>query len=137
MSTFSNADGFMVVQSNISISKASEYVHTTEQDNITLDAQGGATHNLAITLDYNRAGHNVYGITTYSDYMRVYVPQSSQLISGDGFDTGHPLCTVAPPPARKGNTGNTNTSVVSSCNSLSPSATLYCPSGDYSLGIRA
>ncbi len=136
-STFSKQDGFMLVQANISISKASEYVHTTEQDNITLDAQGGATHNLAITLDYNRAGRNVYGITTYSDYMRVYVPRSSQLISGDGFDTGHPLCTVAPPSIRKGNTGNTNTSVVSSCNSLSPSETLYCPSGDYNLGIRA
>lgn len=138
-STFSKQDGFMLVQANISISKASQYVHTTEQDNITLDAQGGATHTMTITLDYNRAGRNVYGITTYSDYMRLYVPQSSQLISGDGFDTGHPLCGIAPPSFQRGNTGVTTTSVppVSACNSLPSSQTLYCPGGDYSLGVRA
>jgi hypothetical protein len=141
-STFSKQDGFMVVQANISISKASEYVHTTEQDAITLDAQGGATHNLTITLDYNRAGRDVYGTSTYSDYMRVYTPQSSQLISGDGFDTGHSLCTVTPPTTQKGNQGGnsgntTSPSTGSSCNSLPPSQTLYCSSGDYSLGARA
>ena len=38
----------MLVQANISISKASQFVHTTEQDNITLDAQGGATHNMLL-----------------------------------------------------------------------------------------
>src|SRR5207302_10766696 len=50
--TFSKKDGFMVVQCNYSISKASQYVHTTEQDNVQLDAQGNAIHNLTITLDY-------------------------------------------------------------------------------------
>ncbi len=132
-STFTRQDGFMVVQANISISKASKYVHTTEQDNITLDAQGGATHNLSITLNYNRADNDVYGFTTYSDYMRVYMPGSSQYISGDGFDTGHPLCTAAPPSNKKGTTTGTP---ASSCG-LPPSETLYCPSGNYSLGQRA
>jgi hypothetical protein len=137
MSTFSRQDGFMLVQANISISKASQFVHTTEQDNITLDAQGGATHNMAITLDYNQTGP-VYGYDTYSDYMRLYVPRPSQLISGDGFDTGHALCTPPTtfrPPVQKGQP--TPPPPVSTCNSLPSSETLYCPSGDYSLGTRS
>ena len=61
MNTFSKQDGFMVVQSNISISKASQYVHTTEQDNVSFDAQGGAYHNLTIALNYKQTGP-VYGL---------------------------------------------------------------------------
>jgi hypothetical protein len=69
--------------------------------------------------------------------MRLYVPRSSQFISGDGFDSGHPLCAIAP-PIQRGNPGGINTPpVVSSCNTLPPSQTLYCPSGNYSLGVRA
>src|SRR5260221_6121968 len=88
MNTFSKVDGFMVVQANISISKASQYVHTTYQDNIVLDAQGGATHNLAITLDYRQTGP-VYGYDTYADYIPVYAPADAQLLGGDGFDNRH------------------------------------------------
>ncbi len=134
LDTFSKQDGFALVQANVSISKASKYVHTTEHDDVVLDAQGGATHNLKITLDYNQTGP-VYGYDTYSDYMRVYVPRSSQLQSGDGFDTGHPLCTPLPPPVPNKH-GKRPPTPVSSCNSMAPSDTLYCPSGNYSLGTR-
>ncbi|MBA2394220.1 MAG: DUF4012 domain-containing protein [Ktedonobacteraceae bacterium] len=139
MSTFSRQDGFMLVQANISISKASQFVRTTEQDNITLDAQGGATHNMAVTLDYNQTGP-VYGYDTYSDYMRLYVPHSSQLISGDGFDTGHALCTPPTPPTTTtlpGQRPPVTTPPVSTCNSLPASETLNCPDGNYSLGTRS
>ncbi len=140
MSTFSKQDGLMVVQSNMSISKASQYVHTTEQDNISLDAQGGATHNLAITLDYNQTGP-VYGFDTYSDYMRVYTPKSAQFLSGDGFDTGQPACMVPPPPTQNGKNGNGGNGgknpPPSTCDTLPASQTLYCASGNYSLGVRS
>ena len=96
MNTFSKQDGFMVVQSNISISKASQYVHTTEQDNVSFDAQGGAYHNLTITLDYKQTGP-VYGYDTYADYIRVYAPANAQLQGGDGFDSGKALCTAKSP----------------------------------------
>jgi hypothetical protein len=119
MDTYSKQDGFMVVQANISISKASQYVHTTEHDSITLDAQGGATHNLTITLTYNQTGP-VYGFDTYADYIRVYAPASAQFLDGDGFDTGKPLC-------KRG---------CSQYNKSSPSSARYCPSGNYSLGAR-
>ncbi len=131
LDTFSKRDGFVLVQANISISKASQYVHTTEQDAITLDAQGGATHNLTITLDYNQTGP-IYGYDTYADYMRVYVPRSSQLQAGNGFDSGHALCAAT--VVRKNKRGTTP--IYSGCNSLAPSNSIYCPSGNYSLGMR-
>ncbi|HLL78283.1 MAG TPA: DUF4012 domain-containing protein, partial [Ktedonobacteraceae bacterium] len=141
MSTFTNSDGFMVVQANISISKASQYVQTTYQDNIALDPQGGATHTLTITLNYQQTGP-VYGQDTYADYIRVYAPQNAQFLSGDGFDTGRSLCT---PSGGKGGTGNppsptqppTGTTPPSSgCEQYAssyPSSLRYCPDGNYNL----
>lgn len=137
--TFSKQDGFAVVQANISISKASQYVHTTEQDNVTLDAQGGATHNLTITLDYQQKGP-VYGYDTYADYIRIYAPQNAQFISGDGFDSGHALCTPGTPKpspvTTKGSPPPPTTSGCNQYNSYFPSAARYCPNGNYSLGAR-
>ncbi len=134
--TFAKQDGFTVVQANISISKASQYVHTTEQDTVKLDAQGGATHNLTITLDYQQKGP-VYGFDTYADYIRVYAPRDAQLISGDGFDTGKPLCR--PSPIRKTTSPTPGTPVPVGCsqyNSSFPSNARNCPNGDYALGLR-
>jgi len=131
MDTFSNQDGFMVVQANISISKASQFVHTTEHDSITLDSQGGVTHHLTITLTYNQTGP-VYGFVTYADYIRVYAPASAQFLDGDGFDTGKPLCT----PSTGNHRGGGKTDSVKGCSQYSssfPSSARYCPSGDYSL----
>jgi hypothetical protein len=85
-------DGFFIVQSNLSASKASQYVTTSIQDTIQLDSQGGATHHLQVTLAYLQKGP-VYGYSTYRDYVRIYVPPSSQLLSGNGFDqVGQPYC---------------------------------------------
>lgn len=84
-------DGFYVVQANLSASKASQYVHTTLQDTVNLDSKGGATHTLNMRLVYNQIG-SVYGLDTYRDYIRVYVPESAQLRWGNGFDSGEPLC---------------------------------------------
>jgi hypothetical protein len=158
MSTFTQQDGFMVVQANISISKASQYVHTTEQDNVVLDAQGGATHTLTITLNYQQTGP-VYGYDTYADYIRVYAPQDAQLLYGDGFDTGKPLCgpgspggtggtpgggTGGTPGGGNGGTGkgngNGNGGVPPGCQqylTMFPGNERYCPDGDYALGQNA
>jgi hypothetical protein len=165
MDTFSKQDGFMVVQSNISISKASQYVHTTEQDNISFDPQGGAYHNLTITLDYKQTGP-VYGYDTYADYIRVYAPADAQFLGGDGFDSGHCL-TPAPDQTGTGGVDTTRGTGNSCCNSNPvpkptggngnppppegtgskpnpctqyaksfPSDARYCPDGNYSLGLR-
>jgi Protein of unknown function (DUF4012) len=85
-------DGLFIVQSNLSASKASQYVATSIKDTIALDSKGGATHNLQMTLDYQQRG-DVYGLDTYRDYVRIYTPTNSQLISGNGFDqSGRPYC---------------------------------------------
>ena len=78
-------DGLFIVQENLSANKASQYVTTSINDSITLDNQGGATHHLQLTLDYQQKG-GVYGPSTYRDYVRVYAPETSQFISGDGFE---------------------------------------------------
>ncbi len=140
--SFAKQDGFQVVQANISISKASQYVHTTEHDDVVLDAQGGATHNLTITLDYKQTGQ-VYGFDTYADYIRVYAPQNAQFISGDGFDTGQALCNptpVGPPkkgaPPPPGTGGTTPVTGCSQYDTYFPSDARYCPDGNYKLGDR-
>ncbi|MBO0781324.1 MAG: DUF4012 domain-containing protein, partial [Ktedonobacteraceae bacterium] len=84
-------DGLYVVQANLSASKASQYVHTTLQDTVNLDSKGGATHTLHMRLAYNQIGP-VYGLDTYRDYIRVYVPPTAQLLRGNGFDSGTPFC---------------------------------------------
>ena len=127
--SFSKQDGFMVVQGNFSISKASQYVHTTEHDDVRLDAQGNAIHNLTITLDYQQKGP-VYGYDTYADYIRVYAPRSATLIGGDGFDSRQPLCSPGPIGSKS------STSGCGQYNSYFPSNARYCPDGNYSLGIE-
>ncbi len=152
MSTFSNTDGFMVVQANISISKASQYVQTTEQDAVTLDTQGGATHVLTVSLNYQQTGP-VYGFDTYADYVRIYAPPTAQFLWGDGFDSGRALCTPTT-TAGKGSGGQgtgtgkgtdtgtgtgTGTGPTSGCaqyNTSFPDSARYCPDGDYQLGDR-
>jgi len=84
-------DGLYVVQANVSASKASQYVSTLMHDTVSLDAAGGATHVLQLRLVYNQTGP-VYGLDTYHDYVRIYVPPTAQFRWGDGFDSGMPLC---------------------------------------------
>jgi hypothetical protein len=72
------------VQENLSANKASQYVTTSIKDTVTLDQQGNATHSLTMVLNYQIQGE-VYGPKTYRDYVRIYVPQNSTLVSGNGF----------------------------------------------------
>src|SRR5579885_202514 len=115
-------DGLYVVQMNVSASKASTYVHTIMHDDVSLDAAGGATHTLQLRLVYNQLGP-VYGLDTYRDYLRVYVPPTAKLLSGDGFDTGKPLCG--------GPYGACPT------NGIYPHGELACPPGGYDAGASA
>jgi Protein of unknown function (DUF4012) len=135
-----STDTFMAVQANISVSKASQYVQTTEKDIVNLDASGGATHHLTITLDYNKQG-NVYGYPTYRDYLRVYAPAGSRLISGYGFDSGSPMCLPTPPAGFKAPKppANPKPSVYAKLPDCSyydpyPAGGLACPAGGWATG---
>ena len=92
VNTAPDTDGFLLVQSNVSVSKATSFVKVTQTDHVTLDAKGGATHHLTLTFSGNYTYNQVYGYLTYRDYLRIYTPPQSQLLGGDGFDTGKPLC---------------------------------------------
>ena len=81
-------DGLFIVQANVSVSKASQYIRTSVQDTVTLDASGGATHVMNMRLAYTMEG-SVYGWDYYRDYVRIYVPPNSQLLSGNGFDANY------------------------------------------------
>jgi hypothetical protein len=115
-------DGLYVVQANVSASKASQYVRTSISDTVTLDAAGGATHVMHLSLSYTEIGP-IYGLDTYRDYVRIYVPPSARLLWGDGFDTGTPLCDgpLASCPAA----------------SVYPHDELVCPLGQYQVGFAA
>ncbi|GHO54153.1 DUF4012 domain-containing protein [Ktedonobacter robiniae] len=84
-------DGLYIVQENVSASKASQFTRSIFKDTVSLDAQGGATHVLQLRLAYNQI-NSVYGLDTLRDYVRIYVPPTAKLLSGDGFYTNDPLC---------------------------------------------
>jgi hypothetical protein len=115
-------DGLYVVQMNLSASKASQYVQSIMNDTVTLDSSGGALHQFNMRLAYNQRGP-VYGLDTYRDYMRFYVPTNAQFRSGDGFDTGTALCG----------------GVLGACpaDGIYPNNELVCPPGGYDAGASA
>jgi hypothetical protein len=112
-------DGLYIVQANVSASKASQYVRTRLKDTVYLDTRGGAKHVLQIQLVYNQIG-SVYGLSTYRNYIRIYVPPASTFLWGSGFDNGEPLCGgPLPACAPSGNY---------------PHQELICPTGQYYAG---
>ncbi len=115
-------DGLYVVQANVSANKASQYVRTSMHDTVTLNAQGGATHVMQLRLAYTQVGP-VYGLDTYRDYVRIYVPPSAHLLWGTGFDTGQPLCG--------------GPLVACDANGVYPGQELVCPQSGYLAGASA
>jgi hypothetical protein len=92
-------DGLFVVQADVNANKGSQYVRTVMHDTVTLDANGGATHQFQMTLVYHMQDQ-VFGLDTYHDYVRVYVPPNAKFLNGNGFEQlGNPLCSA---PAGKG-----------------------------------
>ncbi|HEX8996628.1 MAG TPA: DUF4012 domain-containing protein [Ktedonobacterales bacterium] len=129
-------DGFLLVQSNVSVSKASNFVKVTQRDNVTLDASGGATHHLTLTFSANYTYNQIYGYMTYRDYLRIYVPPQAKLLGGDGLDSGQPLCW-APynDPTQK---QPTLFAGVPTCPANPyPQGELVCPAGRYAPGPQA
>jgi hypothetical protein len=97
LNTAPGVDSLMLDQANVSIAKSTPNVDVNISDNIALDANGGATHHVSITFANTLNKVNPYSyITTYRDYVRVYVPAQAQLQYANGFDTGTPVCWVAP-----------------------------------------
>lgn len=132
VNTVAGVDGYLLVQSNVSVSKASNFVNVTQRDSVTLDTKGGATHHLTLTFHGNYTYNQVYGYLTYRDYLRIYVPPQSRLLYGDGFDSGTPMCW---PPSS--GTAPTQYATLPVCSGNPyPYDEMVCPSGDYAPGTR-
>ncbi|HLW03731.1 MAG TPA: DUF4012 domain-containing protein [Ktedonobacterales bacterium] len=83
-------DSFLVVDANVNANKANYFIAPTMRDQVTLDAAGNATHHLTLTYSWPASPasfQNDYGRKyTYIDYVRVYVPPGSKLLSQSGWN---------------------------------------------------
>lgn len=88
-------DGIFVVDANITPNKANQYLVTTVHDQTTLDAAGTASHQTQIEFQWTTPmlkAQNLYGSTRYRDYLRVYIPARSILLTQSGWSndaSGH------------------------------------------------
>lgn len=131
--TTPSQDGYMLVQENVSVSKAASFVNVTQSDDVTLDAKGGATHHLTVTFHGDYTYTQVWGYLTYRDYLRFYVPANAKLLSADGFDSGKPMCW----PAAEGKAPSQYGALPVCSGDPYPNSEMYCPSGNYGPGTRA
>jgi hypothetical protein len=133
MDTTPGVDGYTLVQANVSVAKSTPFVKLTQTDDVTLDDKGGATHRLTITMN-NRPTSNVYGFTTYRDYVRIYVPPQARLQRADGFDSGQAYCWT-PPSYAPTTPKPAQFAAVPDCSPYPYSdGELVCPAGGYSPG---
>ncbi|MGO8950462.1 MAG: DUF4012 domain-containing protein [Ktedonobacterales bacterium] len=120
INTTPGVDSFLVVHTNWSAGKINAHVTVNQQDDVTLDDKGGATHHLTITIDDYYVPNIYNDFVTYWDYVRVYVPPASKLLSADGFNSNtNVLCVMPRCPADP-----------------YPGGQLVCPDGNYNPGPR-
>jgi hypothetical protein len=77
-------DGLFVVDTNMAVNKANQFITNKLDDRVTIDGSGNATHRTTLTYAWVTRG-NVYGSTLYRDYVRIYVPPGSSLQVQDGW----------------------------------------------------
>jgi hypothetical protein len=111
-------DGFMVDSVNWSAGKVDAHINSLEQDDVTLDDKGGATHNVTITFDNYAANIIPKDFVSYWDYVRIYAPKGAQLQSAYGFQGTTQQCTS------------------STCKGNPYPGNLTCPGGSYVPGPR-
>jgi hypothetical protein len=79
---------------------------------VSLDSRGTATHHLTITYDFNSAKQPALrpylGPDRYLDYLRVYTPPGSHLVSFDGFNGGMMQLNQSDQPGRQMWAGSLN-----------------------------
>ena len=109
------SDSLLVVDANISPNKASDLITNTLDDQVSIDAQGNVTHHMTLRYAWRSSinrdptqgppinrdptvgtlsggqvtrfieDRQVYGSSSYRDYVRVYVPPDSILQKQDGW----------------------------------------------------
>ncbi len=77
-------DSFFVVDTNPSGNKANNFITSTLQDTVTIDANGNALHHEILHYAWLLPG-DIYGNPIYYDYIHIYVPPGSTLYAVDGW----------------------------------------------------
>ena len=79
-----SGDSLFVVDANVGGDKANNQITSTINDQVTIDRNGNVVHHTTLSYSWATAG-DVYGSGLYRDYVRVYVPTSSSLLSQQGW----------------------------------------------------
>ena len=96
-----NGDGFFVVDTNDGGNKANAFVTEHQTDLVTLLPNGGAYHQLEISITYNKT-ESVYSPFSrdYNDLQRTYLPGDATIAGWSGFnpvDLAPGGCNPPPP----------------------------------------
>jgi len=82
-------DGYFVVDTNDGGNKANMYVTEAQTDLVTLLPNGGAYHRLAVSVTYDKNGHDIFNpgssFYDYSDLQRTYLPGDATITGWSGF----------------------------------------------------
>ncbi len=91
-------DYLNIVSTNIAGEKTDAKIKQTANLEVNIKNDGSITNTLNITKTHlGKKGENFYGVPNL-DYLRIYVPQNSQLISASGFEKMPPeLFTILHP----------------------------------------
>jgi hypothetical protein len=94
----SDKDYLAIISTNIAGEKSDAKIVQHAELNIDIQNDGSIINTLTITKKHTGlAGENFYGVPNI-DYLRIYVPRDSQLLSAEGFDIMDPeLFTVLNP----------------------------------------
>ena len=77
-------DSLFVVDANIAPNKANNFIVNTLDDRVTIDNQGNVIHHATLHYAWTIAGQN-YGNPMYRDFVHIYVPPGSELLTQDGW----------------------------------------------------
>lgn len=77
-------DSLFVVDANIAVNKANNFIVNMLDDQVTIDSQGNAMHRTTLRYAWTQAGQ-IYGNPLYRDFVHVYVPSGSLLLMQVGW----------------------------------------------------
>jgi hypothetical protein len=99
------SDAVTIVDANISANKANLFTSARYADQVQLDANGTATHQLAISYDFAAAdpsqAYLLFGRYYYTTYLRIYTPPGAELKHVDGFLPGTAALDASDEPGRQ------------------------------------
>jgi len=99
-------DALSIVDDDLSGNKSNLFTTLAYKDEVTLDTQGSATHQLAITYSFDSATHPelrryLYGRRIYRTYLRIYTPPDAKLNALDGFSQRFQQINKSDEPGRQ------------------------------------